>query len=143
MSEASLDTISEKLIELARQLADEQWRWHLAFNENRRPSDKSKLNLYVRARKRSMELYWSRFQFVRRPGREKAATHRYYISKGKGDKYPDPRLTQYAQEDEVEALLEFEARAAEIRKAFRLVREARERLNKFRKLDISKEVEDE
>lgn len=138
-----LENIRENLAEKAQDLVDEQWRWHLSFNESRRPEDKSKLNLYLRHRNGVFELFWSRFWFVRFPDREASTIARRYINKGKGNKYPSHRLLRHAQEGEVEALLEFENRAAEIRKAIRYIGQIKATERKLEKLSVIQEQDNE
>lgn len=100
MTEIDTQEIRGKLVGKARELVSEQWEWHLRFNEDRKPAEKSKLNLYLREKGSSVELCWSRFRFMRKPDQSKSGFARYYISKGKWDKYPDGRLTKYAHKED-------------------------------------------
>lgn len=143
MAEIDTEEIRKKLVGKARDLVSEQWEWHLRFNEDRKPSEKSKLNLYVREKGSSIELFWSRFRFMRKPDQSKSGVARYYISKGKWDKYPDGRLTRHAQDEEVEVVLQFEERAAQIRKAIRCLSEMRAAKRKLEKTDVWQEMHDE
>lgn len=143
MADINPEKIRARVIQEAQELVSSHWQWHREFNEDRVPRDKARLNLNLREKGTSIELFWTRFKFIRKPGHAKSTISSTYISKGKWDKYPDGRLTRYAMEDEIETILEFEAKAAVIRKAIRYINDIRTAHRKLEKMGYGQEAENE
>lgn len=134
------DQIRERIDELevqAKQIAKEHWDYHLRENAERKPEDKGRLNVYVRRKRDTLEIYWATYKFIRSTTQEKSWVKSTYLRKGKGHEYSEKTLARVAKEFELEVALETEKRFAEIRyellaigKSLRYLREAEKRKNK-------------
>lgn len=124
----------DELEEEARAIMREHWSYHLRENANRAPSEKGRLNVYVRRKRDSLEIYWATYKFIRSSTSEKSWIKSTYLRKGRGSTYSDKALMKVAKEFELKVALETEKRLGEIRyelvaisKVMRHLREAEKR----------------
>lgn len=131
--------IRERIDELEREakdIAEGHWDYHLKENATRKPEDKGRLNVYVRRKKDTLEIYWATYRFMRSSVSEKSWVKSTYLRKGKGHLYSEKALARVAKEFELDVALETEQRLGEIRyellaigKTMRCLREAEKRQN--------------
>lgn len=129
--------IRERIDELekeARVIVYEHWDYHLRENVNRAPEDKGRLNVYVRRKHDSVEIYWATYKFIRSTTQEKSWIKSTYLRKGKGYTYSEKVLARVAKEFELDVALATEKQLGAIRyelgaigKALRYLREAEKR----------------
>lgn len=124
----------DELEEEARAIMREHWNYHLRENATRAPAEKGRLNVYVRRKRDSLEIYWATYKFIRSTTQEKSWTKSTYLRKGKGHIYSENVLARVAKEFELDVALATEKQLGAIRyelgaigKALRYLREAEKR----------------
>lgn len=131
------EKIRERIDELekeARGIVYEHWNYHLRENASRVPAEKGRLNVYVRRKRDSLEIYWATYKFIRSTTAEKSWIKSTYLRKGKGHTYSENVLARAAKEFELDVALATEKQLGAIRyelgaigKALRYLREAEKR----------------
>lgn len=137
MYENIIEQIREKIDELeaeARAIAHEHWDYHIRENVRKAPEEKGRLNVYVRRKRDTLEIHWSKFKFIKPTSGGPSKIRSTYLRKGKSHVYPSRVLTVAGQAFELEVALETEERLGAIRseawaigKILRYLREAEKR----------------
>lgn len=108
----------QELVAYARIIVNEHWRFHYRNNALLPPEEKGKLNVWVRLRGDSLEIYWTHYKFIKLPSYASAKVLSTYIPKGASHQYPTQRLAKQAKSWEIETVLDIEKRMAKIRAEF-------------------------
>jgi len=108
----------------AQEIADDHWRYHFRSNAMLPAREKFRLNVWVRRRQMSLEIFWTHFVFITRGASNKSAVRSKYIPKGSGHKYRTRSLTLRAKNLEIEKALEVEDKMAKIRSEYNDVKQA-------------------
>ena len=106
------------LVADARIIVNEHWRFHYRNNALLPPQEKGKLNVWVRQRGDSLEIFWTYYKFVKMRSYANSTVLSTYIPKGASHQYPTQRLARQAKSWEIETVLDIEKRMAKIRAEF-------------------------
>ena len=128
------------LVADARIIVNEHWRFHYRNNASLPPQDKAKLNVWLRQRGDSLEIYWTHYKFIKLPSYASAKVLSTYIPKGASHQYPTQRLTRQAKSWEIETVLDIEKRMAKIRAEFADVSKALTALKRAERKAVARAV---
>lgn len=134
--EENLKARLESLVEEAKQVAQKHWEYHLSENANREPSEKGRLNVYVRCKGETVEIYWAKYRFFKPSDGGRSKIRSTYLKRGRGNWYMDSTLARAGKAWEVAKAVEIEkelggirAEIESVKKALRYVRDANKRKN--------------
>ncbi|KRW83640.1 conjugative transfer protein MobI(A/C) [Marinobacter sp. P4B1] len=124
------------LVEEAKQVAQKHWEYHLSENANREPSEKGRLNVYVRCKGETVEIYWAKYRFIKPNDGGRSRIRSTYLKRGRGNWYMESTLTRAGKAWEIAKAIEVErelggirAEVQSVKKALRYVREANKQMN--------------
>lgn len=112
-------TLNEMLVQIeaeAHDRIDAFWAEHFRMNSERKPSEKGRLQCWVRRKKTTIEIWWTTFQF-QKTNSGPTITLKRYVPKGRQLNYSPAVLARHAKCDrEAENARSCEAQFSELRK---------------------------